>query len=174
MKLVLSFVTISLAAAASHDGSFIRGSTTDSSAATATHEVPTDIFAGLANGNNNFTPQEYCPRGTDYNPSGPEWPAESGCYPVSTRIDALYSHLRFIFPLCHYMKSTSLVATCSRILLIRDAAPLIHRELDQSPQVGLSAVKKATVPIIHALFVKTQWQVLLPTVLICPLMKIAT
>ena len=33
---------------------------------------------------------------------------------------------------------------------------------------------KATVPIIHALFVKTQWQVLHPTVLIWPPTKIAT
>ena len=81
MKLVISFVTISVAAAASQDGSFIRGSADDSAAA-ATHVVPTDIFAGLENSpNNNFTPQQYCPRGTSYNSNGPEWPAEDGCYP---------------------------------------------------------------------------------------------
>eukprot|EP00985_Skeletonema_marinoi_P005122 scaffold2201_cov162-Skeletonema_marinoi.AAC.14 len=81
MKLVLSFVAISVAAAASQDGSFIRGSADDSAAA-ATHVVPDDIFVGLENSpNNNFTPQQYCPRGTSYNSNGPEWPAESGCYP---------------------------------------------------------------------------------------------
>eukprot|EP00577_Skeletonema_sp_RCC1716_P032419 CAMPEP_0113428616 /NCGR_PEP_ID=MMETSP0013_2-20120614/31972_1 /TAXON_ID=2843 ORGANISM="Skeletonema costatum, Strain 1716" /NCGR_SAMPLE_ID=MMETSP0013_2 /ASSEMBLY_ACC=CAM_ASM_000158 /LENGTH=85 /DNA_ID=CAMNT_0000317205 /DNA_START=20 /DNA_END=277 /DNA_ORIENTATION=+ /assembly_acc=CAM_ASM_000158 len=85
MKLALSFVAISVSvAAASQDGSFIRGGGTsvDDSAASTTHVVPDDIFAGLENSpNNNFTPQQYCPRGTSYNSNGPEWPAEDGCYP---------------------------------------------------------------------------------------------
>ena len=55
-----------------------------------------------------------------------------------------------------------------------DAAPLIHRELDQFQQAGLSVVTKAIVPIIHAHFVRILWQVLHPTVLICPPMKAAT
>mmetsp|Transcript_19392 Transcript_19392/g.29266 ORF Transcript_19392/g.29266 Transcript_19392/m.29266 type:complete len:311 (-) Transcript_19392:26-958(-) len=83
MKLVLSFVTISVAAAASQDGSFIRGGSasvaSDDSAASTTHVIAGDIFAGLAS--NNFTPQQYCPRGTKYNSNGPQWPPESGCYP---------------------------------------------------------------------------------------------
>lgn len=83
MKLVLSFLTISVAAAASQDGSFIRGGSasvaSDDSAASATHVIPGDIFAALAS--NNFTPQQYCPRDTKYNSNGPEWPPESGCYP---------------------------------------------------------------------------------------------
>mmetsp|Transcript_7326 Transcript_7326/g.10844 ORF Transcript_7326/g.10844 Transcript_7326/m.10844 type:complete len:222 (+) Transcript_7326:114-779(+) len=93
MKLVLSFLTISVAAAASQDGSFIRGGSasvaSDDSAASATHVIPGDIFAALAS--NNFTPQQYCPRGTSYNSNGPEWPAEDGCYPVST--DSFFSPL---------------------------------------------------------------------------------
>mmetsp|Transcript_13300 Transcript_13300/g.20690 ORF Transcript_13300/g.20690 Transcript_13300/m.20690 type:complete len:313 (+) Transcript_13300:144-1082(+) len=90
MKLVLSFLTISVAAAASQDGSFIRGGSasvaSDDSAASATHVIPGDIFAALAS--NNFTPQQYCPRGTSYNSNGPEWPAEDGCYPGTGSIVA--------------------------------------------------------------------------------------
>ncbi len=86
MKLFLSFVGISMAAAASQDGSFIRGSSSasspsDASADVATHQIPDDLFAGLENPNNNWTPEEYCPRGTKYNQNGPQWPPESGCYP---------------------------------------------------------------------------------------------
>ncbi len=82
MKLVLSFVTISMAAAASQDGRFIRGG---SAASTPSDDssalVPDDIFAGLENSNNDWTPQLYCPRGTQYNKNGREWPPEAGCYP---------------------------------------------------------------------------------------------
>ena len=89
MKLLLSFVAISVANAASQDaGSFIRGSSVSGAAddsanmAAATHMVPDDIFASLENSDNNWLPSEYCPLGTDYNPDGQEqWPPENGCYP---------------------------------------------------------------------------------------------
>ena len=86
MKLFLSFVTIYMAAAASQDGSFIRGgssasSPSDNSADPATHKIPDDLFAGLENPGNDWTPKEYCPRKTQYNNNGPEWPPEAGCYP---------------------------------------------------------------------------------------------
>jgi hypothetical protein len=85
MKLLLSFIVISVANAASQNSGLIRGSSSidDSAdtmaAATATHMVPGDIFAGLLS--NSWTPQEYCPTGSQYNPNGPQWPREDGCYP---------------------------------------------------------------------------------------------
>ena len=57
MKLVLSLVTIFMAAAASRDGRLIRGSSTDASA--AVHVAPADIFAGLA-GNNKCNNNNQC------------------------------------------------------------------------------------------------------------------
>mmetsp|Transcript_151 Transcript_151/g.206 ORF Transcript_151/g.206 Transcript_151/m.206 type:complete len:321 (+) Transcript_151:106-1068(+) len=96
MKIVLSFLAISTAAAASQDGSFIRGGSSastpsdDSAVAAATHQIPDDLFAGLENPDNDWTPQEYCPRGTKYNNNGPEWPPESGCYPGTGSISPGY------------------------------------------------------------------------------------
>jgi hypothetical protein len=90
MKLLPSFVVISIANAASQNSGLIRGRGSSSAdadadaadtmaAATATHMVPGDIFAGLLS--NSWTPQEYCPTGSQYNPNGPQWPREDGCYP---------------------------------------------------------------------------------------------
>jgi hypothetical protein len=84
MKLLLSIVAlITVANAASPNGSFIRsGSSADDSAdMAAALMVPDDIFSGLEISSNNWTPQEYCPTGSQYNRNGLQWPPEAGCYP---------------------------------------------------------------------------------------------
>jgi len=93
MKLLPSFVVISIANAASQNSGLIRGRGSSSAdadadadaadtmaAATATHMVPDDIFADLLS--NSWTPYDYCPINPYYFPlNGDQWPREDGCYP---------------------------------------------------------------------------------------------